>query len=91
GVTQQPGFRTFGVGDEQWRSYGLEIPERKLLIVVAEPMQVRGGLILRVGEQLVLPIMLLILASATLLWLTLRRGLSAVQQLSAMLGKRSAT
>ncbi len=26
GVTQQPGFRTFGVGDEQWRSYGLEIP-----------------------------------------------------------------
>ncbi|MCH7861071.1 sensor histidine kinase [Sphingomonas sp. NPDC092331] len=90
GVAAIPGFRTFGVGSDKWRSYGLAVPEQRLLIVVAEPMQARAGLILRVGEQLIGPIMLLILGSAVLLWLTLRRGLSAVQQLSAMLGSRSA-
>ena len=90
GVAATPGFRTFDVGDARWRSYGLAVPEQRLLIVVAEPMQVRGGLILRVGEQLAIPIMLLILGSAVLLWLTLRRGLSAVQQLSATLANRSA-
>lgn len=89
-IAPTPGFDTFTIGDEAWRSYGLIVPDHKLVIVVAEPVKVRSALILQIGERLILPIIILVIGSALLLWLTLRRGLSAVDRLGAVIGHRSA-
>lgn len=89
-IAATPGFRTFRIGRETWRSYGLAVPRHKLLIVVAEPTRKRGVLIAQVAERLLIPIAILIVGGAVLLWLVLRDGLFAVKQLSTALNDRSA-
>jgi len=83
------GFHEFTVQNRRWRSYGLAIPEHKLTIVIAERDSVRQALILQGAERLIVPMVLLILGAAVLLWHMLRRGLSDVDRLRVTLASRS--
>lgn len=86
---EQAGFQDFMIAGATWRAFGLSIPAHRLLIVVAEPQRTRTVLLEQGAMRLALPIVGLILGSAGLLWLALRRGLIDIERLRATLASRS--
>ncbi|MBB2165216.1 hypothetical protein HLH26_11860 [Gluconacetobacter sp. 1b LMG 1731] len=86
-IPQTPGFHYFDHG--LWRAYGLEIPQHGLRIVVAERRADIDQTITSFLRQITLPLNILVVASAILLWVMLRSGLAEMRRLSLQLDRRS--
>ncbi|MGC4252738.1 MAG: ATP-binding protein [Sphingobium sp.] len=87
-VPLQPGFHDFSAPDGTWRSYGLLVPEKAVLVVVAERHAARDLAFAPVARRLALPLLLMVAASAGLVWLAMRRGLREIRRLGAELRAR---
>lgn len=88
-VPKKPGLHDFSASGDQWRSYGLEGYDPRLLVIVAERGAMQEFSVVPVMRKLALPFFGLIGVSAFLLWLTLRAGLSEIKRLSRTLEDRS--
>ena len=88
-LPHRPGFATVDLPGGAWRVYSLAVPEAHLLIQVGERVAIRNALIKKVGTTLFLPLVLLIVGSAALLWLSLQDGLLGLRQLSHLLAHRN--
>lgn len=74
---------------ETWRLYALLLPRHGMTIVVGEPTSVRYEVINEFALALTVPLLLLIPASAGLIWLTLLDGLGALRRLAVALHSKS--
>lgn len=88
-VPRQPGLHDFTAVGDRWRSYGLPGRDPRLLVVVAERDAMREFQIAPMLRKLALPLLLLVAAAMSVLWLTLRKSLSEVERLASSLSARS--
>jgi len=86
---QLKGYATIETPDGSWRIYGLAVPADHLIVQVGERVAVRDVLLIQVADNILIPLLLLILGSAALLWLSLQDGLLQLRQLSQILADRS--
>ena len=87
-IPMRAGFQNFKAGGTSWRSYGLPVPEYDVLVVVAERSAAHDLAFMPIARRLALPLVVLVIGSAGLLWLALRRSLSEIRRLGADLRAR---
>ena len=85
---QTAGFKTIEVNEQTWRVFGLDRPDR--FIQVAQPMEIRNGLALRLAARTMWPLAILLPLATVLVLVVVSRGLKPVTSLSAELATRSA-
>ncbi len=83
------GFVDLAEGTDTWRLYVLPLKDVNMSIVVGEPLSVRYAVINEFALTLTVPLLLLIPASAGLIWLTLLDGLGALRRLAVALHSKS--
>lgn len=86
---RQIGFDTIDTPDGRWRVYGLGVPANALSIQVGERLSVRDTVLINVAKKIFIPLFLLILGSAAMIWISLHDGLLHIRQLSYRLSQRS--
>ena len=84
-----PGFEDIVSNKLKWRIYTLQLNDRPIVVQVGERLGIRGALVRNISLGLALPLLLLIPATALLIWLSLTDGLRAVRALVSALGRRS--
>ena len=87
-IPRRTGFIRVSLAAGTWRVYGLAAPATHLLIQVGERVEVRDRLIADVARNLLMPLMVLFVGSAALLWLSLHDGLLHLRRFSAALRRR---
>ncbi len=88
-IPRRIGFADFSAANGRWRSYGLAIPSRRLLLVVGERLHARHTVIRDIVARLALPLLALLPITALLLHLSLRSGLASLHRLSRVVAERS--
>lgn len=88
-VPRQPGLRSFRALGAHWRSFGAPGRDPRLFIVVAERKAIREIPIWGLLRELAGPMLALLMVAMTMLWWTLRKGLSQVERLASKLNARS--
>jgi signal transduction histidine kinase len=83
------GYATIDTPDGAWRVYGLAVPADHIIVQVGERVAVRDEVLIEVADNILIPLLLLIIGSAALLWLSLQDGLLQLRQLSHILSHRS--
>lgn len=86
---QASGFSDIVDGKLKWRVYTIMTTDKDVAIQVGERMGIRSALVNGVSLELLFPLLILIPATAFLIWLSLNDGLKAIRALVAELGKRS--
>ncbi|WP_194790480.1 ATP-binding protein [Pseudomonas sp. UFMG81] len=86
----EPGFSNIMVGEQQWRSFVLPVPERQLVIWVGERNDVRNDLIGRIVRHTLFPFLIGSLALALLVWLAIGWGLQPLQNMARVIRARHA-
>ncbi|MFV3334932.1 ATP-binding protein [Pseudomonas sp. NY15437] len=86
----EPGFSNIQVGEQQWRSFVLPVPERQLVIWVGERNDVRDDLIGRIVRHTLFPFLIGSLALALLVWLAIGWGLQPLQNMTRVIRARHA-
>ncbi|HBN9748402.1 MULTISPECIES: ATP-binding protein [Pseudomonas] len=86
----KPGFSNIMVGEQQWRSFVLPVPERQLVIWVGERNDVRNDLIGRIVRHTLFPFLIGSLALALLVWLAIGWGLQPLQNMARVIRARHA-
>jgi signal transduction histidine kinase len=86
---QGKGYATIETPDGAWRMYGLAVPADHLIVQVGERVSVRDEVLIEVADNILFPLLLLIIGSGALLWLSLQDGLLQLRQLSQILSRRS--
>ena len=89
GPPETTGFVDLAGAAGQWRTYRFLSKDNGLSIAVGEPLTVRYALIENIALTLVVPLVLLIPASAALIWLMLLDGLGALRRLATALETKS--
>ncbi len=88
-LPSDPGFATISAADGAWRIYGLAVPPQHLLIQVGERVALRQALLANIAANMLIPLVLLVIGSGFLLWISLQDGLLQLRQLSQVLSQRS--
>lgn len=89
-TTSRAGFGDVEANDHKWRIYTLPLSDRPIVVQVGERLDIRRALVRNISVELLAPLLLLIPATALLIWLSLRDGLRALRALASALGRRSA-
>lgn len=84
------GFKDVISDGLKWRTYTLQVPASAISVEVGERLGIRSTLARSISVDLALPLLLLIPATALLIWLALNNGLKALRALISELGRRSA-
>ena len=85
----EEGFKDFVYQNSKWRVYALKLPEQPITVEVGERLEIRTELVRSISFNLALPLLLIVPATALLIWLALNNGLAALRELIAELGNRS--
>ena len=88
-LPRMSGFATMRATDGEWRIYGLAVPPQHLLIQVGERVALRDALLQNIATNMLVPLLLLVIGSGFLLWISLQDGLVQLRQLSQVLSHRS--
>ncbi len=83
------GFTSFRTDGEKWRSYTLHVPEEHTVVEVAERIEARSDLILRISEGLLWPLMLVLPVIGVLIWRGVHLGLVDLRRFTIAIKKRS--
>ncbi|WGS52020.1 ATP-binding protein [Paraburkholderia sp. D15] len=82
-----PGYSVIERGEEHWRVFGLQQPDR--FVQVAQPVSVREALALRLALHTLWPLGLLMPVTIALVLFVVARGLAPIGGLSRLLATRS--
>lgn len=74
---------------DKWRIYSLSVPTDRVVVQVGERMDIRAQLVTGISLELALPLLLLLPASALLIWLSLNDGLAELRRLVTELSRRT--
>jgi signal transduction histidine kinase len=86
----QSGFKDVIAEGLKWRIYTLPLKDHPAVVQVGERLDIRRALVRNISLELLAPLLLLVPATALLLWLSLRGGLQALRALVSALSRRSA-
>lgn len=84
----QKGFETVHLGRNTWRIFSLPLRDAGVTVQVGERISIRSVFVNRILIELAIPLLLVIPASLTLIWLSLTDGLQALRALVAAIGGR---
>lgn len=91
-LTDAPsGFSETEVDGETWRVYAIENADLGVRVMVGDSIAIRDRLVGDVIKGLVLPAMLILPFLAGVIWLSVRRGMSPLNDMAHTLSSRAAT
>ncbi|MBY0558734.1 ATP-binding protein [Hyphomicrobium sp.] len=85
------GFSENNVGGEHWRVYAVENRAAGIRVLVGDNLRVRDRLVAGVMKGFLLPLLLIAPIMATLIWLSVGRGLAPLNRMARALQTRSAS
>ncbi|SFV34241.1 ATP-binding protein [Hyphomicrobium facile] len=85
------GFSENSVGGERWRVYAVENQAAGIRVLVGDNVRVRERLVAGVIKGLLIPLLLIAPIMATLIWLSVGRGLDPLNRMARALQTRSAS
>lgn len=90
-TNSRSGFSKTEVGGETWRVYAIENAELGVRVMVGDSIDMRDHLVGEVIKGLVLPAALILPFLAGAIWLSVRRGMSPLNEMARTLSSRAAT
>lgn len=85
------GFSTTSIDGEIWRVYAVENPTLGIRVLVGDNLRVRDRLTTDVIRGLALPALLILPVLATLIWLSVKKGLAPLDAMAGALERRAAS
>jgi len=89
-ATSGDGFSERSINGENWRVFTVSNVERGVQVMVGDSVEVRRHLVFGVMQGTLLPMLALLPIAGLLIWFSVRRGLSPLDEMAATLARRPA-